>query len=826
MITRSDSTLRGVSPSRALPLLSLLVLSVLTLVVPGFAVNQFLAPAAYTTGFSASKYPFALQAVGNFTGHGQQDIVLLGQNPVGIVIVMPGKGDGSFGAPIISKLTFGMTYTQSPLAVGDFNGDGKLDIAVIDATSQKVGLILGNGNGTFRYQVTTVPVSSGNASLLAAADLNGDGKTDLVFSVVLGSSPSIATIQTFRSNGDGTFQVQTPTSFSLPDVTGSSMILAFGDFNRDGKTDLMTQEPQSGAAIFLLQGNGDGTFQPAKPIASGLSTTYQPSLVAGDFNGDGRLDLASQSKILLGNGDGTFQTPQATAATFQPGVAADFNGDGKLDLLGSYPSCVSLGNGDGTFRAPVCFPWSAYPTSVADVNGDGKLDLLVLQTPGFETVALGRGDGTFPVPSVIPGLLGGTSIALGDFNRDGNADLAVTTCNGSSCTPQLQTVLGNPDGTFQPASAPISGYLGGDVLRGDFNGDGKIDLLAIGSGGVQVFRGNGDGTFLPPVSSVFTASLYCLPMVSDLNHDGRLDLVAASGSDLFALLGNGDGTFGAPKLIGHDFSLGFGFCALAAGDFNGDGKLDIAAFNGRNYVQLFSGNGDGTFGALPSFQTAFNIGSIVAYDFNHDGKLDLAMSALGAVTLYTGNGDGTFAKGKDIISSGGGQMVLADFNGDGLFDLAGIGSNYPFVGLRTASGTFKREVFGSGGFPVSLLSADFNHDGAPDIAVAEDIGVVIYLNTGAVAATLTSSSNPSNVGQPVTFKTTVSPTLRGVIGTPTGTVMFKDGSTVLATVNLASGTATFTTSTLAKGSHAITATYSGDSNFIPKTSSALTQVVQ
>ena len=192
---------------------------------------------------------------------------------------------------------------------------------------------------------------------------------------------------------------------------------------------------------------------------------------------------------------------------------------------------------------------------------------------------------------------------------------------------------------------------------------------------------------------------------------------------------------------------------------------------------------------------------------------------------------GSFVKGKTVSPGAGGVSLLAsaDFNGDGRPDIAGYG-NTLFLGLDTVSGTFQRQLFATSGYPASLVVADFNHDGAPDIVVQNQNdsspGLAIFLNTGAVAVTLTSSSNPSTVGQPVAFKTTVAPTLRGVIGTPTGTVTFKDGTSVLATVKLASGSATFTTSTLVKGSHNITATYSGDSNFIPKTSSALTQVVQ
>ena len=816
MVTRSNSILRGVSPSRALCLLTVLLVA-----SQAFAVNQFLTPTTYPTGLPKNAYPY--QLLGDFNGDGKVDILLIDLHLTPTISVLPGKGNGTFGSAILSV---GQSILV-PLAVGDFNQDGKLDVAAQDYLNGKLAILLGNGDGTFRYQLTNNSLGPNSPVYLRVADLDGNGKPDLV--LLTFSATLSATVQGLLGNGDGTFQGQTPTTFTMPPSTqGTILPPVVADFNQDGKADVAVGD-YYGQYAFLLLGNGNGTFQfkGANPIGS----TGFAGLAAGDFNRDGKLDLAANGKILLGNGDGTFQPALSTAATLMPRVAGDFNGDGKLDLYGF--SCVSLGNGDGTFQSPSCFAGdntSSQQTSVVDINGDGKLDLLWWDSALMqESVALGFGDGTFPVPYFLRGVGPATGIATADFNRDGKPDLAIATCADNSCVAKaLGISLGNGNGTFQAPLPPVSGYQGGTLFTGDFNGDGKPDLIEVNSANFQIFPGNGDGTFLSPVTTPFGSSPYCRPLIADVNHDGRLDFVAGSGPSLFSLLGNGDGTFGTPNLI-FKGRYDLNFCGVVGGDFNGDGKIDLAAFDGRNHILIFSGNGDGTFNTFTTFQTDFGV-SMIAADFTGDGKLDITTGAAGVVTVYNGKGDGTFVKGKTISPGAGGVNLLssADFNGDGRPDIAGKG-NALFLGLGTASGTFKRELFATGGYPASLAVADFNRDGAPDIALqnqANSAQVVIYLNTGAVAATLTSSSNPSTVGQPVAFKTTVAPTLRGVIGTPTGTVMFKDGSTVLATVNLASGTATFTTSTLAKGSHNITATYSGDSNFIPKTSSALTQVVQ
>jgi hypothetical protein len=329
----------------------------------------------------------------------------------------------------------------------------------------------------------------------------------------------------------------------------------------------------------------------------------------GDFNGDGKLDLAVDNpgspgtvSMLLGNGDGTFQAPVNSAAG--PGshslVVGDFNGDGKLDLAMGANGAVTvlLGNGDGTFQAPINSDAGTDPTikvavmwvAAGDFNRDGKLDLVVANkgtlannfSDSSVLVLLGNGDGTFEAAAEYGPVVNPYCVEVGDFNGDGNLDLAVP--NGGAPPPYnvggVSVLLGNGDGTFQSAVIYDGGTPCGLVAVGDFNGDGKPDL-ALFSPPDRVLLGNGDGTFQSAIP--FQAGGYSsLVAVADFNGDGKLDLAQANrantqsppGSTVSVLLGNGDGTF--QNAVNYALGTDVDPLVLAVGDFNGDGKPDLA----------------------------------------------------------------------------------------------------------------------------------------------------------------------------------------------------------------------------------------------------------
>jgi hypothetical protein len=822
----------------------------------------------------------------------------------------------------------------------DFNGDLKPDMATPvlndDGVTFSVSVVLSNGDGTFQSPILTQNPNGSYGDQILVGDVNNDGIPDLI--LVHATKPS--TFEVWLGNGDGTFNVQNNALNQIApyDLDG-------GVLTKSG--DIIAIDDQNPANVWTLTGNGTGSFSPAVSMAL-IGSGQLNNIVFDDFNQDKILDFAAtnsgsnQTVVYLGQANGTY-----VAGTPLTAIPADYgtcnNSSGDLNNDG-FPEIVSancgfddliiyVNNGDGTFQPGVTYATGTSSSTsspyvmpeavtIADVNGDGNKDIISSNFDGGDiTVMLGKGDGTVSLPTVGYSTGGSphTSALVEDFNGDGFMDIVVPDDNfsfvylqgygdgtfraamdffspvpdngrpfaqviatadgypdvvvGNCCdgTIGITVFLSQPDGTLSPGVNYGSGGSLTSVAIADFNGDGIPDIAALDLTGnsVQIFTGNGDGTFTEGASYLTGGNNangsknggFNQIVTGDFNKDGHIDIAVAnySSNNVGVLLNDGNGGFLTAAT--YQFTNSGNAQTIATADVNNDGYLDLVVTNyaSPGVINVLLNQKNGTFLAAPQspITFAFNYpGNIALGDLNGDGKLDLAVTiddpAGPGLAVAQGNGDGTFQPAilfpttlqvAKLNPPYPGDVKIFDLNGDGNNDLIysnasfGAKPDYGTVGILYNTGTnpstFAASMFYSpveypaGSFVYSLALADVNNDGAKDIVMADGFfaGVTVMLNGSGSGSVVASSANPAIVGTSVSFTANVAATVRGITAVPTGTVTFLDGSTSLGTATLTGGTATFTTTGLAIGTHSITVQYGGDSNFHSSTSKLLSEVI-
>ncbi|HEY6376298.1 MAG TPA: Ig-like domain repeat protein [Edaphobacter sp.] len=652
------------------------------------------------------------------------------------------------------------------------------------------------------FPTTTAITSSGSVGAYTlTATVVGTGNA------TLGPTGSVSFIDTTNSNSVGTVTLGSPTlGHRFANATGSPIGVgelpvgvAVGDFNGDGHADLAVSNSDS--TISILLGNGSGGFAPApgSPVTVG-AVPY--GVAVGDFNGDGHADLAVVNTdsgtvtILLGNGSGGFSSapgsPVAVGTNPYLVAVGDFNGDGNADLavtnFTSNNVSILLGDGSGGFTqpsgSPIAVGGGAYGVAVGYFNGDGHADLAVTsQRDGNVSILLGDGGGGFTQAPGSPVAVGTfpVAVAVGDFNGDGHADLAVANVEADS----VSILLGNGSGGFtQPSGSPVAvGSWPNDVVVGDFNGDGIPDLAVpnFESNNVSILLGDRSGGFAPaPGSPVAVGTWPYAVAVGDFNGDGIADLAVPNfdSNDVSILLNQVTQTATA---------------VLPGVSIPGSGIRNVeATYPGDTHFA------DSTSPTIPLTGSRVATATTLALSTSDTIAFGTQVILTAAVTPYTAG---------SLTATG----TMSFYDGTTLLGTVPT--------LSTGEASLTVPSGGIPGFAVGTHTLTALYEGDAHFLSSTSGPVSLTVSPVSPAVSLVSSNNPSSYGQPVTFTATVP-------SGATGTIQFRDGTANLGgPVTLAAGVAAYTSSSLTPGARAITAVYSGDGSHLPMTSDVLTQQV-
>jgi hypothetical protein len=700
--------------------------------------------------------------LGDFDSDGRLDAAYGFSLSTGVAVLL-GDGTGGFGRPILTSPSLGTSSGTIALATADFNQDGRLDLAFADLTNAIVFLGLGDGRFTTSVLGGTDLIIGG----LDVGDFDGDGRSD----VAVARRPLAGTSQVlvYRGNGAGGFAV--PVAWSVPALQYPRGVVA-ADFDGDGDDDLAVAD-EFGDAVGILMGSPGLALSLRGPFPAGDQAV---DVDAGDLNGDGRLDLVAANQaaatfsVLLADASGGFGTPQPYDGPAQSTFVAlvDLDADGHLDVAQSgWNLWLRRGDGGGGFGSPRRYGIGG-TLAAGRVDGDARLDLLV-----GDSLLSGDGAGGMDAQRAHPAGRRPRFAVADDFDRDGHQDVAVATEGGA-----VSVLRGDGSGGLAAPVGALHGSGPVDLVRADFDRDGWSDL-AVGYADTQdvvVLRNDRRGGFAARVYPV--GGTPGAIAVGDLGGDGPPDIVVANRTtgSLVVLHGAGDGTFGP----GGSTAFGDEVSALVLGHFNADVRLDAAVARARTgAVAVLPGTGLETFVTGPGTAVALRAAprSLLAHDLDGDGHTDLAASgspqappALESLGLLRGDGAGGFVQGPVQPPALLWLLHPIDLTGDGRPDLAAFDflDGFPdAIHLLEQSNGLYRSPDGAGvpvgGRANALFAADFDEDGLPDLgALVENADAVTILPGRApeataadLAVTIEDTPDPAAAGRPVHYRVTV-----------------------------------------------------------------------
>lgn len=818
--------LRDLNSDGHLDLVTLPAIAGTAYVALGKGDGTFAAGTSYTNGFIPPVFY-------DFDGDGIPDLVFENYdstNAVYDLVLCKGQPDGTFAAP--TPLT--VTLPEQLLDAGDYTGNGRADLLI--NLPAGFGIYPQKSDRTYGAVVQTAAPVFLRSAVGALGDINGDSHPD--FAV-----PMQRAIAVFLGNGDGSFK--SADVYDVGHLVNSAALVTFA-----GSTNVNIAVQQPATFPRLLLGDGTGNFKLAADPNSSYGTAAAPgSLLAGDFNGDGNTDLfetgsSSQTNsfaALFGQPSGGFATPVTQGETAQ--LIADLNGDGRADLIevDSTGTTVQLGQANNSFvteTTPPRVSTFAQPVAVGDLNGDGKPDLITSTEAGMD-VYLGNGDGTFTFSNQLQpalnfiGYPNYAAAAIADIDGDGKPDLIYMGGfreNIFSTVPQLVVLPGNGDGTFgTPKTFPLQiQYTSLHVS--DLNHDGKPDLVLSSSNALAVLMntGGGFGAEEPLVAGLFVGT----PVVGDVNQDGYPDIVVpnANGTTVVVLL-NTTGT-ATQKLLPATLTVSaepspyagpFTVSLTATGQaqptgsvsFFSDGlTLGLAKFSSGTAAFTYTGtltsgthvitaaySGDGTY--VPSSFTVLHAVS----DETFSTSTTLTATPAAPLTTQT-----VRLVAKVTVTAGGPSPLglLVTFT-EGNISLGTAAAD------ATGTAFLDTSILGAGTHNIVASFAGGKVNGDLILSASSSTVTQVTISTVPTLCMLTSSSTTGTAGTVLNFAATVS----SATGSPFGGVTFFDGTQSLGTIAITGNQAVFSTASLAKGSHSITAVFNANNIFASSSSAAV-----